>query len=343
MSCIYGETEMSERKQKIVKEFPAEMAGERVGWTSMRSEVREDDLLLRIDGGYATVADEGAAVTFTETEDGELLYSRGELLQGFVNACAWNFIAIKRDVATSWDASNIKTHPEVNITGYAKDSDIHGGENLFAGMERGEHHVDLDDEASVEWSIGSDEIVACIKRRLEFHQARELYTPIYLSINGLAGARVAWRQLDATRNEIAAYQLADPSHIKETEHELELVTAFDTSLGQRVRSGKRLLEKTRKHEFTTHEGLRFDESVNHSQASYEQVWKEAVLPRNTMSNSELPSISRVVDSDSGAITTSGVERDVAATANWRKRAPAPWVRSLSALHEAELSARHKNS
>lgn len=334
---------MSERRQKVVKEFPAEMAGKRVGWISTRTEEREDDLLLRIDGGYATVANEGAAVTFTETEDGELVYSNSKLLRGFVNACAWNFIAVKKDVATSWDASNIKTHPDVNITGYERYGDMRGGENLFAGMDRGEHYVDLNDEASVEWSVGEDEIVDSMKRRLELHQAGELYAPTYLSINGIAGARVVWRQPHATRGEITAYQLADPSHLETTEHELELVTAFDASLGQRVRAGERLLEKTRKREFTTHDGLQFDDAVHHSRASFEKVWKGTVLPRMVMSDSELPSIRQVVDVDTGEISTGSVEGDVAATASWRRRAPAPWVRSLSALHEAELAASRRDS
>ena len=333
---------MSERRQKVVKEFPAEMARERVGWMSMCSEERENDLLLRIDGGYATVADEGAAMTFTETGDGELVYSNSKLLRGFVTACAWNFIAVKKDVATSWDASNIKTHPDVNITGYERYGDTRGGENLFAGRDRGEHYVDLDDEASVEWSVGDDEIVASMKRRLELHQAGELYTPMYLSINGIAGARVVWRQPDATRDEIATYQLADPTHVETTEHELELVTAFDTSLGRRVRAGERLLEKTRKHEFTTHEGLRFDDAVRHSQASYEQVWREAVLPRRIMSDTELPIVNPVVDMDTDDINTHGVKRDIASTAYWRRSAPAPWVRSLSALHEVELAASRRD-
>lgn len=324
----------------IVKAFAPDMAGERVGWLATREEEHRHGTVLYIDGGYATVAEQGGEIVFrAEEDDGDAktrLYDRYDVVRGLTNACAWSFGAVK-ETSGEWDASGIKNQPTVRIAQNDQDS---AADEFFAGVLRGKNTIALDDEKSVTWSVGDDEIVECIKHRLEQHEAQELYTPMYLSINGIAGALAVRDQEENYRSasfgQIAAYQLADPAHAKLTEREHNLVQSYDDRLLARMKAGKLMTKAIREETFMVDNAKKFESAVRSTEVASAALYEFAVLPQKPTARTRLPEVGPVLDLSRGIIDTRGVSEDVKQLENWRSRATSPWRQSLHALHAAEV-------
>jgi hypothetical protein len=331
-------TRMSELRYKTVKTFTPDMAGQRVGWASVVETDREDgSKTYRVDGAYGTVGEEGATIRRLENTEGEIFYgSTDKYAEGISRACAWSFFVARGQ--DGWDLRGLRHQPNIRITGYDQfERGPHGGaEELFAGLYRHDI-VHLEDER-VQWGEGDDEILACIKARLEEHSASNIYSAMYLAINGVAGRSVYLRKGYASLEQMGEYQLADASHVARTRHEADTIGAFETDLHSKIRAGEKLNEKINTQQLTKSDVIDYDADLEGLSASFDVMRKEATLPQPAIHRAYLPDFSAAQSAFKHGVlpVSNSVKANNKDLSAWLKTTSS-WVVSLKSLQQAELT------
>lgn len=304
--------------KRIIKEYPANMAGERVGWAAVSERSVDDDggKWLQVDGAYATVGEDGAAVTFRETDDGKIAYVNSELVHGLSHACTWNFL-VRRQQDGSLDRTALHQQSTIKISGHTSNEYVYGGwEKMFAGIA-GHESVRLEEEGAAQWGVGNQEILEAIKGRLDEYEIDAVYPAMYIAINGVAGRNVYRREGGASSAQIAAYQLADVSQAEVTAREIELASTFDSSMGRQIRQSEEFLQAREK----------YASSIETTKQDLAHLKRQAQMPYAMIHQREVPSRGL------GGM----VKDDMLELQSWRQSTSGPWIAALRALHETELS------
>lgn len=325
---------MSEIRQKIVKEFPAEMAGERVGWVStneiQHEEGRRD---LKFAAGYGTVDSEGAQISRLENEDGELYYSDTSSVFGLSRACAWSFYVSSIE-GESWDLTGLKYQSDITVSdfpGVMSDN----FERRFSGMLSHGTAVHLEDESEASWAVGDTEIVESIKGRLGDKGAASIYSPMYIALNAVAG-RYAYCQSKSVRV-MSEYLLPDATQSELTAREIELMSNFEMEMRTRAHRGDYVVNTIDLQQLTKNDTRDYDEQTLKIEESFQSYVAGSAIPQPFVYKPTLPRGTRLqpVFENSGVLSVArAVENNTKSLQPWSELAASSLL-VLRMLKDAE--------
>lgn len=163
------------QRVEVLAEFPAEQAGELVGWSHF--EINERDVIFGAIA-YARVGDEGARFSLVVDEDGSQ-YRNNDSITGFNRTVelGFNAIAAQDDLAAQVYLDGIRSpHLIPADDSTYRGDDLPFGTRLFLGPE----------VAKGEWSVGEDAILETIKRQMRAEDINWLYSMVYYNLAYLA-------------------------------------------------------------------------------------------------------------------------------------------------------------
>jgi|GEM_PF-6372363 len=325
---------MSEIRQKIVKEFPAEMAGERVGWASTTETQREDGLrVLRVAGGYGEVGDEGASVSRREDEEGKQYFSSATpATKGISRACAWSFY-VSKDGDSEWDLRGLKFQPSISVSEF--DGMLSGNfSKEFAGLVP-YGTISLENESEASWGVGNDEVLECIKGRLDEKGAMDVYSPMYIAINAVAGRYVYGQSRNSQI--LGEYLFPDVTQREVTLREIELLGEFESSMARRSALDGSMTDKINRQQFTQSDAVAYDAFSSRIEDAFIAFRSSSVIPQPFMCTSNLPNsadVKNVFDNEGALAVASAVNRNTSRLSQWSTLSGSSLV-ALRALHEGE--------
>lgn len=334
---------MADIREKTIKDFSADLAGERVGWAST-IETKQDDgsRVVQVAGGYGTVGSEGARVSRLEDDTREVYTSNANSgVHGLSRACAWNFYVSKeRGDNSSWDLTGLKYQACIGTSDY-DDFLSKNFSNYFSGVV--DHVVvPLEDESQVSWGVGEDEILACIKGRLDGHGAADVYPAMYIAINAVVG-RYIYSQSGNNNSTIGEYQFSDPSQALVTRHEIELLGEFDKSMGARSGIGASIIDKIQHQRLRKSDAAFYDDHTLKIEETFSEFVHGSILPQPFMCSANLPasmSAQQCFDDPGVLAVANAVEHDTKSLQRWRALS-GPSLSALRVLHDNENLAGKK--
>ncbi len=202
----------------VTKEYPADLAGERVGWTSVE-EINDNPDLVGVNVVVATVGTQGAKHGYHQHEgESERLYSsRSD--EGFV-AVAGLFVMISRE-------KGIDPHGSTYFR--AEERRGEGAGSILLNGGSGYHDFVPEDDAK-SWADSATELLGLLKDGLARKDVADHYPTVYYYLNGMQG-HDGYRSRNSLRDSNPQELfLADSTMAKTTKKQVAAVNGVVTSL-----------------------------------------------------------------------------------------------------------------
>ncbi|PJE65582.1 hypothetical protein COU91_00865 [Candidatus Saccharibacteria bacterium CG10_big_fil_rev_8_21_14_0_10_47_8] len=167
---------MAERQlnRVVVKEFPAEVAGEMAGWVDIKTTPGRKSDLIWARVAYGRIAVGGAQYSYPISESGTRGYSSGDS-SGFTECVELGLMA-----PMDWSDIVTESNKAPGLQGLDLNKDRR---RAFASSFR---YEDLPDKDKGVWVLGAREILSTIKEGLEKQRADWLYANIYYMLAYMA-------------------------------------------------------------------------------------------------------------------------------------------------------------
>jgi len=195
--------------------------------------------------------------------------------------------------------------------------------------------ISLENESEASWGVGDDEVLECIKGRLDEKGAMDVYPPMYIAINAVAGRYVYGQSRNSQI--VGEYLFPDVTQREVTLREIELLSEFESSMARRSALDGSVTDKISRQQFTPSDAEVYNAFSSRIEDAFIAFRSSSVIPQPFMCTSNLPNsadVKNVFDNEGALAVASVVNRNTSRLSQWSTLSRSSLV-ALRALHEGE--------
>lgn len=229
---------MPEKRRNLVTEveFGSELAGQRVGWSTVTGYGRRSDEILAVHIAMATVGEEGASFEYESREH------EGKPIKAFWSDAAKGFVAMA-GISVVVDRTRSPKDQERIGPYYVFDDDLIRGSSegrpLRTAGGAAESIDELDEKRS--WLEGAGEIISSVKENMRQADLTDYYPNVYYTANMLLGHEQSNRGSSLGKVAVEDVLLPDSDMHVATVQEIHVASTIERALSaEHTEDGKML-------------------------------------------------------------------------------------------------------